>query len=111
MFNYTNPLVIISSVCFFLSFTKIHINDSRGINWIAISSIAAYLLHMNPLFYESYFLGTLYHFRAISTPLGTFFYTLAFIFLLFFAAVALDKIRLILWRMFLKVYNNIMRLA
>ncbi len=45
-FGYNSPLLIASSLLFFVIFTKIHIN-SRAINWLASSVFAVYLIHEN----------------------------------------------------------------
>ena len=56
--DYNNPFVIVSSVFFFLFFAKIQI-QSKTINWLAVSSFAIYLIHMNFIvkpYYRSLFL-------------------------------------------------------
>lgn len=52
VYDYLSPLVILASVYFFLFFTKISIK-SRFINWVAISSFAAYLVHCDGHFIDS----------------------------------------------------------
>lgn len=46
-FAYNSPLVMLSSIAFFMLFTTIKIN-SRFINVLATSAFAVYLLHKNP---------------------------------------------------------------
>lgn len=97
LFNYTNPLVIAASVFFVLFFTKIQIKNSRFINWIAVSSIGAYLLHMNPLFFGPYYINVLQSFARQGNLLFASGLTAVFIILVFLAGVLLDKIRGFLW--------------
>jgi len=105
MFNYTNPLVITISVFFVLFFSKLQIKNSKVINWVAISSVGAYLLHMNPLFFHPYYIDTLHSFSAFNSPVLICGATLGFIIVLFFVGVLLDKLRSILWNCGLKVFR------
>lgn len=103
LFNYTNPLVIVSSVFFFLFFTKIPIKNNAAVNWVAASSLGAYLLHLNPLVFDSYFVPTLASFSRISS--NGLLLLLIFIYLIavFLTGVFIDKIRLLVWRMILRL--------
>lgn len=59
LFNYNNPIVIISSIAFFCLFTTFNFY-SKSINYIAGSVLAVLLLHSSHTFYpyfESYFLS------------------------------------------------------
>ena len=105
LFNYTNPLVIASSVFFFLCFSKIKMKNNAVVNWIAASSLGAYLLHMNPLVFQPYFVPTLASFSNISS--GLLLCLLIFVFLLavFLAGVLIDKIRLFVWNLLLKAFH------
>ncbi len=103
MFNYTNPLVIASSLYFVLFFSKIRMKNSRIINWVAISSVGAYLLHMNPLFFQPHFIGTLKSIPGEFSYLTTCLITIAFIFAVFITGVLLDKIRELIWNNALRI--------
>jgi hypothetical protein len=59
--SYSNPLVIIASLCLLLYFSKISFK-SVLVNKIAASSFAVYLLHCHPLVY-SYFLLSISNIR------------------------------------------------
>ena len=98
MFNYTNPLVIIASVFFVLFFSKLSMKQSPVINWIAVSSVGAYLLHMNPLFFNSYYIGTLHSFSNHQSCIMTISLALGFMILVFLTGVLLDKIRSVIWK-------------
>lgn len=96
LFAYSSPVVILQAVCFFLFFTKLHFK-SRVVNWIAISSFAAYLLHGNVHFFDSFYVGIIRSWFE-SEPTVTFLlYTSAWIALLFMAAIVVDKLRIALW--------------
>lgn len=54
LYSYSNPLVIIESVCLFMLFCSINTN-SDIVNYIASSIFAVYLLHMHPNIKEYYY--------------------------------------------------------
>lgn len=110
MFNYTNPLVILSSVSFLLFFSKIKMKDSRIINWIAASSVGAYLLHMNPCFFQPFYIHTLQSFTKWDSTIIVCIAALVFMIAVFFAGVLLDKIRGLIWNGILKVSQNAKRI-
>lgn len=96
MYNYTSPLMIISSVYLLLYFSKLDIN-SAFINWVAISSFAAYLLHMNPYFIDKWFVDVIHNWW-LTEPIGVFtLYTSAYIVALFTIAIIIDKLRILLF--------------
>lgn len=105
MFNYTNPLVIVSSVYFVLIFSKMQIKESPVLNWIALSSVGAYLLHMNPLFLQPYYIKTLQSFQGLSPALLTGLSTIAYMLAVFMAGVLLDKIRQLVWNGILTAFK------
>ena len=105
MYNYTNPLVIAASVYFVLFFSKLNMRHSPVINWIAASSVGAYLLHMNPLFFQPYYIHTLQSFSAFGSSVLTCLATLGFIIAVFFTGVVLDKVRSVLWNLGLKCFR------
>lgn len=48
MYAYANPLVIAGALGLLVCFDKMRIGTRKGINWIAASAFAAFLLHSNP---------------------------------------------------------------
>lgn len=50
-YGYLNPVVVLMSVFFFLSFVKINLGHKRWINFIAASAFSIYLFHYNPLIF------------------------------------------------------------
>lgn len=92
MYNYTSPFVIISSVNFFLFFTKCRFR-SPVINWLGKSAFAAFLVHMHPLFFDRYYsplIGGWY--RALPLPVAVL-AILTYIVLIFLIAVLVDKVQ------------------
>lgn len=98
MFNYTNPLVIAASVFFVLFFSKLNMKQSPVINWIAVSSVGAYLLHMNPLFFQPYYIETLQSFSNHESGFLMIGMILGFMILVFLTGVLMDKVRSLFWK-------------
>ena len=92
MYNYTSPVIVASSVYFFLFFTKLNI-ASRPINWIGKSAFAAFLLHMHPLFFDHCFACVICGWRMSQSLLSAYVFTIGYIFILFFVAILIDKVR------------------
>lgn len=95
MFNYTSPFLLFVSVYFFLIFTKISFH-SQIVNWVAKSSFAAYLLHMNPHFIDKWFVDVIQHWWKVE-PTGLFVLIVtAYILGIFVVSILIDKIQIIL---------------
>lgn len=97
LFQNSCPLMIISSVYFFLFFTKISIN-SRMINWISVSCFAVYIVHCSPFIFYPYYINiikSLYEKESIAPFL---LYTSGLIAFFFIFSVLLDKVRIIVWK-------------
>lgn len=93
-FSYINPLVIISSVAFLVMFERIHI-QSLFINHIAKSTLAVLLGHSAIFFlYTKHFKYIYDHFSGIQL-VG--YWALAII-IVFWASIAIDQIRLLLYK-------------
>ena len=102
-YGYLSPLAIIGAFYFFLFFTKVNIRN-RVINWVAASSFAVYLFHVNTLFFATYYLATIRRWFSIdSTPLFMA-KTLLFIVCVFTFSIFLDKIRLLFWNVFTRLF-------
>lgn len=96
IYGYLNPLVILESIFLFQFFRKCNISYNRIINWIAASAFAAYLFHCHSCLYNTYheILKTIN--LDCSYP---FLSAMLFIVLVFFAAVLIDKIRILLFKL------------
>lgn len=98
LFTYTNPLVIVQSVALFLWFRSFSF-QSKWVNSIAVSCLAVYLLHANPLVLQTYYGLTVFNWFN-TEPSGLFvIYTTLFISAYFVAAILLDKLRMALFSM------------
>ncbi len=99
MFKFTSPFTIIASLYLILFFSKIKL-QKKWINWIAISSFAAFLVHCFPAFNQYIYhnvISYLYlHFSTVEFVV----LVLLFIIFLYIASILLDKIRI-------SIYNKI----
>ena len=93
--NYIAPTTIIGAVYLLLAFTKLKI-QSKFVNWCGASCFAVFLLHTNP--------NTLWHFKDLFIYLYSRYNTLEFwgitfiiLVAIFFLAILIDQIRIILW--------------
>ena len=93
-FAYTNPLVIISSVAFFVMFEQMHF-QSKFINYIAKSTLACLLGHAAIFFLYSRQFRYLYDQFAGVKVVG---YWILAIAIVFCSSIALDQVRLLLYR-------------
>ena len=95
LYSYINPLVLLAAVHLVLFMSKIRFT-SRIVNRLAASSLAVYLLHMNPHIVD-YFktaVRTIHTLPTWQIP----FATAALLLMIFAAAYLLDQLRLALWR-------------
>lgn len=98
LFTYTQPIVIVESLCLLLFFSKLRF-QSTVINKIAVSCFAVYLLHGNELLLRPHY-GRLVSEWYVQYNTQTFFVnTVLLIILCFFSAIIIDRIRLSLWKM------------
>lgn len=97
---YLNPFILCSAIYLLLFFSKISFS-SKIINTIAISSVAAFLLHANQNFLIGYYNKTIHDWFVGESPVLFLLKSIAFIVLLFLIAVIIDKVRLCIW-------NNLM---
>jgi len=96
LYNYTCPLVIASSVFFFLFFTKIRFK-SKTVNWIASSCVAVYLTHMSSWFFDTYFVGIIKNWintEALPVWLS---YTALYLLLIYVVSVLIDKVQILVF--------------
>ena len=91
---YINPLIIISSVAFLIMFERIKI-QSKFINYIAKSTLACLLGHSAIFFlYKQQFKFLYENFSGIPMVL----YWVLALFVVFCASIAIDQIRLLLYK-------------
>lgn len=102
---YLNPFVLCPAIYLLLFFSKIRFS-SKIINTIAISSVAAFLLHANQNFYAGNYLKTIQDWFVSESPVFFLLISIAFIVLLYLIAVIIDKIRLYLWNNLMNVFEK-----
>lgn len=95
MFAYSNPLVIVSSLLLVVWFSRLQI-QSKTINWIAKSCLAVYLCHLHPsvVHYFKTAVQVLYQNESITL---SYLYLGGFVIIVFFTAILIDKLRIVLW--------------
>lgn len=102
-FTYLNPLVIVSTIYFSLMFTKFEFSN-KIINWFAVSSFAAYLLHTSPCLRDSY--QTFFKNLWCTNMTATFWIkAILVIFVIMIVAVVIDQLRTRLYKMLVKKMN------
>lgn len=103
IYGYLNPIVILESIFLFQFFRKINIETNRWINFFAASAFSAYLLHYHPFVIE--------YFHTICKSMHKFdfalIYVVGFIIATFMLSVIIDKIRILLWQAFIKLYHTV----
>ena len=93
-FAYTNPLVVVSSVAFFVIFEQLRF-QSNLVNYIAKSTLACLFGHVSILFLYSRQFKYLYdHFSGVKV-VGCWILAIAIVFC---ASIAVDQVRLMLYR-------------
>ena len=106
MIAYSSPFVVGAAMFFFLAFNRMQIS-SNVINNIATSVFSVYLVHLHPFLYQHYqqLMQTMY---STLSGWGYVIFVLAFAFLFTLLCVAVDKIRILIWRYTSnKIVNNI----
>ena len=95
-FLYSSPLVILSSVFFFLFFTKLSFH-SYFINWIAVSCFAVYLIHASPYIFHFYYVDVIRNWYETESRIPFLLYTSGLIVFFFVFSIGFDKVRILVW--------------
>lgn len=106
LFLYSSPLVILSSLYFFLFFTKLSFQNSI-INWISVSSFAVYLVHCSPAIFHPYYIDVISHWFEVCTSAEFIIYVSGFISAVFIFSIMFDKIRIAVWKMISTPFLNL----
>lgn len=103
--DYTGINVMLASVALFLFFKHLKIN-SKAVNFVAGSAFAIYLLHMHPLLCPTYreVCRELYFGNSLWPYLGK---ITAFIAAIFAAALLIDQVRKLLWRLICRLISRL----
>ena len=102
---YSSPLVIISSVFLFLSFTKFSFH-CRFVNWIAASSFAVYLVHTPPFIIHPYYIDLVSCWYKTEIRTTFLFKTLGLISFFFIFSIYFDQVRILLWKFTLRLFRQ-----
>ena len=92
-----NPLVILLSILFVLSFNKLKF-QSRVINWLAASCFAVYLIHFSPYVYPYLMQGVGYVYNHFDGVIYAALLLLLF-FAVYIACTLFDQIRILTWNL------------
>lgn len=98
MLMYTNPIVVIMALYYLLLFSKMHFKN-KIINWIAASSFAVFLFHLNHSITDSYFIPLIRHVYTTTSGLLCIVSICAVLIAIFVIAILIDQIRIFLWNL------------
>ncbi len=96
-FSYISPFILLESILFFLFFTKLSFK-SRVVNWISSSCFAVYLFHCTPITLDG-FCEQIRKYDGV----GDYLSIVVMIIVIFTVSIMVDKVRMLLWSLFLKV--------
>ena len=102
LYSYASPVVILSSLYLLLFFSKLSFKN-KTVNWIASSCFAVYLFHCNSFFFSAYYRDLIKVFYASSYSVCG---VILYVIFIFFISVLIDKIRMRLWNVGLKVFQR-----
>lgn len=102
LFLYSSPFVILSSVSFFLFFTKLSFH-SKIVNWVAASCFAVYLVHNSPYVFQPYYINVIKQWYDTETSSYFLLNTTGLIFVFFVFSILFDKVRIWVWNNFEKI--------
>lgn len=97
LFLYSSPLIILSSVFFFLFFTKLSFN-CKIVNLVAASCFAVYLVHNSPYVFHPYYIDIIKHWYDTEVSFLFLLHTIGLMTVFFVFSILFDKIRLMVWR-------------
>lgn len=99
---YSNPLIIGVAICYLLFFLKVDVK-SKVVNWIAISSFSAFLIHANPNVIRIFKAFVFQQFKS-NTLAYYMVFVIVFVISVFVVSILIDKIRMYLWK---QLWSNI----
>ncbi len=106
LFLYSSPFVILSSVSFFLFFTKLSLR-SQIVNWIAASCFAVYLVHTSPFIFHPYYIDVIKQWFETESRICFVLYTSGLIMAFFVFSILFDKLRIGAWYLFSGVFYKV----
>lgn len=97
LYQNSSPFMILSSVYFFLFFTKFSFK-SYFVNWVSASCFAAYIVHCSPFIFYNYYIYFIRHWYNTESIVYFVFYVSTLILLYFIFSILFDKVRMEVWR-------------
>lgn len=104
LFLYSSPFVILSSIYFFLFFSKLSFRSER-VNWVAASCFAVYLVHNSPFVFRPYYIDVIKQWYETESRFLFLQYTSGLIIVYFIFSVLFDKVRIFVWQF---LYRNVL---
>lgn len=102
-YSYASPLIILSAISFFLFFAKLSFS-SKIVNWIAISSFAAYVLHSEPHAFNLY-ISMIVSWWQTNPPHVFYSKALLLVCGIFIISILVDKVRIYFWAMLKRYFS------
>jgi len=99
LYSYASPIVILSSVYLLLFFSKLSFKN-KAINWVASSCLAVYLFHCNGFFFGKYYRHLIEYIYYDYETSFSLLWILFYILVIYILAILIDKVRIILWKLF-----------
>lgn len=106
LFQNSSPLIIVSTVYFFLFFTKITLG-SRFVAWVSASCFAAYIVHCSPFVFYPYYVGIIKSWYDTENSIFFFLYTSGFILSFFVVSILLDQVRIRVWNLLCRYFSSL----
>lgn len=97
MFQYSSPLLVLSSVYLFLFFTKISFNSTL-INWVSASCFAAYVIHCSPFVFYPYYIDYIKSWFLTESGIIFLVHVSLLLSFIFVFSIVFDKMRIVVWR-------------
>lgn len=101
-YKYNSPLVILSSIFFFILFTKINFQN-KIINTIAVSTFSVYLIHVN-LYFREYFFQLIKSIYNETNGILCVLSIISFAIFIYGLSILIDQIRIFIWNI---IYSRI----
>lgn len=105
LYAYSNPLIIISSISFFLLFQKTQLENNRFINYVAKSVLAVLLVHSGGLFWLHLKNNYQYIYSNYSGLTVVALWVVS-VFFTFCLSVLIDQVRILSYKYLYRLINN-----
>lgn len=106
MFQYSSPLLVLSSVYLFLFFTKISFH-SPFVNWVSASCFAVYVIHCSPFVFYPYYIDYIKSWFVTESGIIFIVHVSLLLFFFFVSSIVLDKVRIGVWRILENLFEKV----